>query len=149
MAERLNELCPFPVREAQQGDELHPGLCLIAPGDWHLALQTDLAGYKVRLTQSPPLHYCRPAVDILFRSGAEEAGSNALAILLTGMGVDGARGMLALHKAGATTLAEHEDSCVVYGMPQAAIKMKAVDRVVSLPHMPAAIMQSLRKSNRT
>ena len=149
MAERLNELCPFPVREAQQGDELHPGLCLIAPGDWHLALQTDLAGYKVRLTQSPPLHYCRPAVDILFRSGAEEAGGNALAILLTGMGVDGARGMLALHKAGATTLAEHEDSCVVYGMPQAAIKMKAVDRVVSLPHMPAAIMQSLRKSNRT
>jgi two-component system chemotaxis response regulator CheB len=148
MAERLDELCPFDVREAQQGQQLRPGLCLVAPGDYHLALQRSGLGYKVRLTQSPPIHHCRPAVDVLFRSGAECAGHHATGVLLTGMGVDGARGMLALHMAGASTLAEHEDSCVVYGMPQAAIKLNAVDRVVSLSNMPAAIMQCLHEKSK-
>jgi len=143
MAERLHEVCPYDVAEAQQGQELHPGLCLIAPGDFHLALLPSGRGYKVRLTQTPPVHHCRPAVDILFRSGAEHAKDHAVAALLTGMGVDGARGMLALHQVGATTLAEHEDSCIVYGMPQAAIKLNAVDRVVTLPHMAAAILHAL------
>ena len=143
MAERLNEVCPYDVAEAQQGQELHPGLCLIAPGDFHLALLPSGRGYKVRLTQTPPVHHCRPAVDILFRSGAEHAKDHAVAVLLTGMGVDGARGMLALHEVGATTLAEHEDSCIVYGMPQAAIKLNAVDRVVTLPHMASTILHAL------
>jgi two-component system chemotaxis response regulator CheB len=148
MAERLDELCPYDVCEAQHGQQLRPGLCLVAPGDYHLALQHSGLGYKVRLTQSPPIHHCRPAVDVLFRSGAECAGNHATGVLLTGMGVDGARGMLALHMAGASTLAEHEDSCVVYGMPQAAIKLNAVDRVVTLSNMPAAIMQCLNEGSK-
>jgi two-component system, chemotaxis family, protein-glutamate methylesterase/glutaminase len=143
MAERLNDLCPFEVREAVEGDSLRPGLCLVAPGDFHLALVRFGRGYRARLTQSPPVHHCRPAVDVLFRSAAEHAGAQAVAVLLTGMGVDGARGMKALHAAGARTIAEHEDSCVVYGMPQAAIKLGAADEVVPLPQMPQAILQAL------
>ncbi len=143
MAERLNELCPFMVREAVEGDVLRPGLCLVAPGDFHLALVRYGRGYRARLTQSPPVHHCRPAVDVLFRSAAECAGAQAVAALLTGMGTDGARGMQALRAAGARTLAEHEDSCVVYGMPQAAIKLGVVDQVATLEQMPPAILQAL------
>jgi two-component system chemotaxis response regulator CheB len=143
MAERLNELCPFEVREAAEGDTLRPGLCLVAPGDFHLALARSGRGYRARLTQSPPVHHCRPAVDVLFRSAAEHAGAQAVAVLLTGMGVDGARGMKAMHDAGTRTLAEHEDSCVVYGMPQAAIKLGAADEIVPLSKMPQAILQAL------
>ncbi len=143
MAEHLNKLCPFEVREASEGDELGRGLCLVAPGDFHMALVRDGRGYRVRLTQSPPVHHCRPAVDVLFRSAAEHAGAHAVAVLLTGMGSDGARGMQALRAAGARTLAEHEDSCVVYGMPQAAIKLGVVDQVVPLEEMPQAILRAL------
>jgi two-component system chemotaxis response regulator CheB len=89
------------------------------------------------------VHHCRPAVDVLFRSAAEHAGAQAVAVLLTGMGVDGARGMKALQATGARTLAEHEDSCVVYGMPQAAVKMGAADEIVPLSKMPQAILQAL------
>lgn len=143
MAERLNELCPFEVREAREGDDLRRGLCLVAPGDFHLALVPCGRGYRARLTQSPPVHHCRPAVDVLFRSAAEHVGARAVAVLLTGMGVDGARGMHALRIAGARTLVEHEESCVVYGMPQAAIKLGAADEAVPLPKMPGAILQAL------
>jgi two-component system chemotaxis response regulator CheB len=143
MAEHLNKICRFEVREASQGDELHRGLCLVAPGDFHMALVRSGSGYRVRLTQSPPLHHCRPAVDVLFLSAAEHAGAQAVAALLTGMGSDGARGLQALRAAGARTLAEHEDSCVVYGMPQAAIKLGVVDQVSSLDQMPQAILQAL------
>lgn len=143
MAEHLNKLCRFEVREASDGDELRTGLCLVAPGDFHMTLVRFGRGYRVRLTQSPPVHHCRPAVDVLFRSAAEYAGAQAVAALLTGMGSDGARGMQALRAAGARTLAEHEDSCVVYGMPQAAIKLGVVDEVVPLEEMPRAILQAL------
>jgi len=143
MAERLNELSPFEVREAVDGDALRPGLCLVAPGDYHLALVRSGSGYRARLTQSPPVHHCRPAVDVLFRSAAEHAGGHAVAVLLTGMGVDGARGLQALRAAGARTIVEHEESCVVYGMPQAAIKLGAAGEIVPLPKMPQAILQSL------
>jgi two-component system chemotaxis response regulator CheB len=143
MAERLNELCPFEVREAVEGDTLRPGLCLVAPGDFHLALVRFGRGYRARLTQSPPVHHCRPAVDVLFRSAAEHAGAQAIAVLLTGMGVDGARGMKALQASGARTIAEHENSCVVYGMPHAAIKLGAADEIVPLPQMAQAILQAL------
>jgi two-component system chemotaxis response regulator CheB len=143
MAEHLNKLCPFEVREASEGDELRRGLCLVAPGDFHMALVRSGRGYRARLTQSPPVHHCRPAVDVLFRSGAEHAGAQAVAALLTGMGSDGARGMQALRTAGARTLAEHEDSCVVYGMPHAAIKLGVVDQVATLEEMPGAILQAL------
>jgi len=143
MAERLNELCPFEVREAVEGETLRPGLCLVAPGDFHLALVRYGRGYRARLTQSPPVHHCRPAVDVLFRSAAELAGAQVVAVLLTGMGSDGARGMQALRAAGARTLAESEESCVVYGMPQAAIKLGVVDRVATLEQMPQAILEAL------
>jgi two-component system chemotaxis response regulator CheB len=143
MAEHLNKLCRFEVREASDGDELGRGLCLVAPGDFHMALVRHGGGYRVRLTQSPPVHHCRPAVDVLFRSAAEHAGAQAVAALLTGMGSDGARGMQALRAAGARTLAEHEDSCVVYGMPQAAIKLGVVDQVAPLEEIPQAILQAL------
>jgi two-component system chemotaxis response regulator CheB len=149
MAEHLNKLCPFEVREAREGDELHHSLCLVAPGDFHLALVRAGLGYRVRLTQSPPVHHCRPAVDVLFRSAAELAGAQAVAVLLTGMGSDGARGMQALRAAGARTLAEHEDSCVVYGMPQAAIKLGVVDQVVPLEEMPQALLEALAQPIRT
>jgi two-component system chemotaxis response regulator CheB len=143
MAERLNELCPFEVREAADGDQLRPGLCLVAPGDFHLALVRFGSGYRARLTQSPPVHHCRPSVDVLFRSAAEHAGAQAVAALLTGMGTDGARGLQSLRAAGARTLAESEESCVVYGMPQAAIKLGVVDQVAPLDQMPRAILQAL------
>ena len=143
MAERLNDLCPFEVREAADGDDLRPGLCLVAPGDFHLALTRSGRGYRARLTQSPPVHHCRPAVDVLFRSAAEHAGPRAVAVLLTGMGMDGARGLQALRATGACTLAEHEESCIVYGMPKAAIEMGAAEQAVPLPRMPEAILQAL------
>ncbi len=143
MAEHLNKLCQFEVREASDGDELRRGLCLVAPGDFHMALVSYGRRYRARLTQSPPVHHCRPSVDVLFRSAAEHVGAQAVAALLTGMGSDGARGMQALQTAGARTLAEHEDSCVVYGMPQAAIKLGVVDQVATLEEMPQAILQAL------
>ena len=146
MAERLDEVCAFQVREAKQGEELHPGLCLVAPGDFHLALAPFNSGYKVRITQSPPIHHCRPSVDVLFRSAAQHAGAHAVAALLTGMGTDGSLGLQALHSVRAKTLAEHEDSCVVYGMPRAAIELGAADRVVPLAKMPNAILQALAKA---
>ena len=102
----------------------------VAPGDFHLALAALGRGYRVRLTQSPPVHHCRPSVDILFRSAAELAGDQAVAVLLTGMGVDGARGLQSLRVAGSRTLAQDEESCVVFGMPQAAIKLDAAEEVV-------------------
>jgi len=143
MAERLDDLCAFEVREAADGDELRSGLCLVAPGDFHLALVRRGQSYRARLTQSPPVHHVRPSVDVLFRSAAQHAGAQAVAVLLTGMGTDGARGMQMLRAAGARTLAEHEDSCVVYGMPQAAINLQVVDQVVPLEQMPQAILQTL------
>jgi two-component system chemotaxis response regulator CheB len=143
MAQHLDELCPFTVSEATNAQELRPGMCVVAPGDFHLALLPSGMGYKVRLTQSPPVHHCRPAVDVMFHSAAAHAGSHAVAALLTGMGVDGALGLQALQAAGSHTIAESEESCVVYGMPQAAIKLGAADRVVPLSGMPQAILDAV------
>jgi two-component system, chemotaxis family, protein-glutamate methylesterase/glutaminase len=148
LANHLDELCPFKVSEAVDGEELRTGLCLVAPGNFHLALAAAGCGYRVRLTQSPPVHHCRPSVDILFRSAAEHAGDQAVAALLTGMGVDGARGLRLLRAAGARTLAEDEESCAVFGMPQAAIKLGAAEAVVALPRMPRAILQALSQTSR-
>ena len=149
LAEHLNGLCPFTVREAVDGDELRPGLCLLAPGDFHVALVAAKVGrgYRVRLAQSPPVHHCRPSVDVLFRSAAELAGDQAVAALLTGMGVDGARGLQMLRAAGSRTIAQDEESCVVFGMPQAAIKLGAAEEVASLERMPEAILGALAKTS--
>lgn len=147
VATRLNELCSFEVREAVEGDILRPGLALIAPGDYHMILDRDARGYRVRLTQTAPLHHCRPAVDALFNSAAQHVGPHATAVILTGMGRDGANGMQTLKAAGARTLAQDEASCVVFGMPRAAIELGVVDRVVSLANMPHTIVAALREKS--
>ena len=143
VAERLNTLTPYEVREAVNDEAILPGECLIAPGNHHLMVVADAHGYRTRLTQSPPVHHCRPAVDLLFRSAAQTAGAHTLAILLTGMGSDGALGMHAIHKAGGINLTEHEDSCVVYGMPRAAVNLGVVDKLVKLDQMPKALLEAL------
>jgi len=149
VADRLNELCAFQVREAVDREELRPGVALVAPGDFHMTVTWEGDRYHVRLTQSPPLHHCRPAVDALFSSAARCAGRHALPILLTGMGRDGAIGMGELKNAGATTIAQDEHTCVVYGMPRAAIEAGVVDRVVPLHNIPAAILQTLSARSAT
>lgn len=141
VAQRLSEMSSIPVREAGDGEPLRPGECVIAPGDVHLAID-HRDGFRTRLVRSPPLHHCRPAVDVLFRSAAEVAGQLAVAVLLTGMGSDGALGMQAIRAAGGTTLAEDESTCVVYGMPKAAVSLGVVDRVVPLPGMATAIIEA-------
>jgi len=149
MAEHLNKLCRFEVREASDGDELRRGLCLVAPGDFHLTLVPWGRGYRARLTQSPPVHHCRPAVDVLFRSAADHAGAAGRGRPAHGDG--GGRRPRHARAAGGgrPTLVEHEDSCVVYGMPQAAIKLGAADEVVPLPKMPQAILQALARPVRS
>lgn len=145
VAERLDQLSAYSVREARDGEPLTHGLCLIAPGDYHLAVVPEAGGYVTRLTRTPPINYCRPAVDVLFRSAASAAGRNCMAVLLTGMGNDGALGMQSVRQAGGITIAEHEESCVVFGMPRAAIQLGAAELVVPLGEMPSAIQQSLAR----
>jgi two-component system chemotaxis response regulator CheB len=144
VAQRLAELSAVEVREAGDGEPLRPGQCVIAPGDVHLAVEYR-DGFRTRLVRSPPLHHCRPAVDVLFRSAAEAAGSHVVAALLTGMGSDGALGMQAIRAAGGTTLAEDASSCVVYGMPKAAIELGVVDRVVPLERMAETVVEAVAK----
>jgi two-component system chemotaxis response regulator CheB len=147
MAEHLDRLSPFEVREAKDGDELRSGLCLVAPGDFHALILRSSQGFRLRLTQTPPVNHCRPSVDVLFRSTAEQVGNEAVGVLLTGMGSDGARGLSLLRGAGAATIVESEESCVVFGMPQAAIRLGAAQSVVSLESMPGAIIDALQSRN--
>jgi two-component system chemotaxis response regulator CheB len=142
-AERLNSKCNFEVREASFGDRADPGTALVAPGGYHMEIQWKDDHYWIRLHQGPEVHHQRPAVDILFHSAAECAGNYATAVLLTGMGIDGALGMKSLKEKGARTLAQDEASCVVYGMPKEAVKLHAVDRVVSLKCIPQVLLRQL------
>ncbi|HEY9898705.1 MAG TPA: chemotaxis response regulator protein-glutamate methylesterase [Pantanalinema sp.] len=138
-AERLDSLCAVEVREARDGDRVIPGRALIAPGGRHMQLKRSGAMYHVEVLDGPLVSHHRPSVDVLFRSVAKQAGRNALGIIMTGMGDDGARGLKAMRDAGASTLAQDEATCVVYGMPKEAVKLGAVERVVSLqaiaPHI--------------
>ncbi len=131
-AERLNSLSAIEVREAQDGDAVIPGRALIAPGNYHMLLRRSGANYYVKIKQGPMVHHQRPSVDVLFKSVAEYAGGNAVGVILTGMGADGAQGLLEMKQAGAKTIAQDEKSCVVFGMPKEAIKKGAVDKVVPL-----------------
>lgn len=126
-ARRLNDLCDIDVREASHGDRVRPGLALIAPGGRHMVLKRQAAHYHVEILDGPLINRHRPSVDVLFRSVAHCATRNALGIIMTGMGDDGARGLKTMHEAGARTLAQDEASCVVYGMPKEAVKLGAVD----------------------
>lgn len=140
-AKRLNELCAIEVREAKTGDRIVPGVALIAPGGKHLLLTRSGAYYFVEVKDGPQVNRHKPSVDVLFRSAAKYAGSNALAIILTGMGDDGARGMKEMFDVGSRTIAQDEQSCIVFGMPKEAIKLGAAQKVLSLDDIPAAMMK--------
>jgi two-component system chemotaxis response regulator CheB len=138
-ADRLNASCCFAVKEAANGDEVIPGRVLIAPGNFHMQLVRTQRGMQVQLDQGAAICYQRPAVDVMFASVARESPVGSLGMLLTGMGADGARGLLAMRQCGSRTIAQDEDSCVVFGMPREAIRLGAVDNVMSLSSMAHAI----------
>ncbi len=131
-AKRLDSLCRIAVKEAESGERVLPGHAYLAPGNRHLLLKRSGANYMTELSDGPPVNRHRPSVDVLFRSAANCAGKNAIGIIMTGMGDDGAAGMLEMHQAGAATLAQDEQSCVVFGMPKEAIARGGVDEVVPL-----------------
>jgi two-component system, chemotaxis family, protein-glutamate methylesterase/glutaminase len=139
-AERLDGLCAMTVREARNGDRVIPGQALIAPGGRHMMLKRSGAQYIVEVADGPLVNRHKPSVDVLFRSVAQTAGSNALGIIMTGMGDDGARGLKEMHDVGACTVAEDESTCVVFGMPLEAIKREGVDKVVPLQLIPREIV---------
>jgi len=144
-AERLNSICEIEVREASNGDRVIPGRALIAPGGRHMMLKRSGAQYVVEVVDGPLVNRHKPSVDVLFRSVAKFAGANALGIIMTGMGDDGARGMKEMHDAGAQTVAQDEASCVVFGMPKEAIKLGAVDTVTPLENIASAMMAYTRR----
>jgi two-component system chemotaxis response regulator CheB len=142
-AERLNRTCPMRVAEAADGDVVQPGLALVAPGNFHMIVRLSGAGYRVTVRDGPMVCYQRPSVDVLFSSVAEAAGPDAIGVILTGMGTDGAQGLLKMKHAGASTIAQDEASCVVFGMPMQAIRLGAAGRVVPLESVAHAICAAL------
>ena len=138
-AEALDKMSKVRVREAWEGDELKRGLALIAPGNYHMEIVRAGHGYRIELHQKPPIHGVRPAADFLMKSVAHLAGAKAIGVVLTGMGRDGAAGLLAMREAGAFTIAQDEASCVVYGMPKAAAEIGAAQRVLPLSQIAAEI----------
>ena len=143
-ADRLNQVCQIGVKEAEDGDSVIPGQALLAPGNYHMELRRSGAKYHVTLNQNPPVNRHRPSVDAMFHSVAHYAGANSLGVILTGMGNDGAAGMLEMKNAGAYNLAQDEASCVVFGMPKEAIKAGGVDKVFPLSDLPAAMLTYLK-----
>ena len=140
-ATRLNEMCEMTIKEASNNDSLVRGTVLIAPGNRHTLLKRSGARYYVEVKDGPLVSRHRPSVDVLFRSAARYAGSNAIGVILTGMGDDGARGMAELKEAGAYNIAQDEDSCVVYGMPAEAVKRDAVDKQLPLDAIAEAVVR--------
>ncbi|HEX4353450.1 MAG TPA: chemotaxis response regulator protein-glutamate methylesterase [Polyangiales bacterium] len=142
-ASRLDDLCEIEVKEAQTNDRVVQGRALIAPGGKHMLLKRSGAQYYVEVVDGPLVNRHRPSVDVLFRSVAKSAGSNALGVIMTGMGDDGAVGLLEMRNAGAQTLGQDEESCVVYGMPKEAVKLGAVERTVPLEAISREILHQL------
>jgi two-component system, chemotaxis family, protein-glutamate methylesterase/glutaminase len=142
-ADRLDGVAQVEVREAADGDSVVPGVVLIAPGDKHMLLRRSGARYHVQVKDGPRVNRHRPSVDVMFRSVAQAAGRNAVGVILTGMGGDGAQGLLEMRKAGARTLGQDEATCVVYGMPKVAAELGAVEKVVPLPRMTAEILTAV------
>lgn len=147
-AERLDRLSQISVKEAEEGERVLPGHAYIAPGDHHLKLARSGANYVVRLDDGPPVNRHRPSVDVLFHSAAEYAGRNAVGVILTGMGKDGAAGLLEMRNAGAPTIAQDEASCVVFGMPREAIALGGACEVITLEGIPARMMALAAASGR-
>jgi two-component system chemotaxis response regulator CheB len=143
-ADRMDKICLVSVKEAENNDTVIRGRVLIAPGNYHMLLQRSGSRYYVEIREGPLVSRHRPSVDVLFRSAARYAGKNALGVIMTGMGDDGAKGMLELKQAGAYTIAQDEASCVVFGMPKEAIKLNAVDSVLPLDEIADAILKKSR-----
>ena len=146
-ARRLNEVCKIEVREASDGEPVLPGTALIAPGGYHLVLERSGSRYYVRVKDGPMVCYQRPSVDVLFSSVARAAGPNAIGVIMTGMGTDGARGLLEMRRAGARTIAQDEATSVIFGMPREAIKLGAAEVVVPLEEIPKTIMRMLEEED--
>jgi two-component system chemotaxis response regulator CheB len=140
-ADRLNQLCEIAIREAKDGDTIEPGLALIAPGNWHTLVRVKGSGYALEVKPGPQVCRHRPSVDVLFRSVAQSAGPKAVGVILTGMGDDGAEGMLEMKQAGAYNIAQDEASCVVFGMPNQAIKRGGVDKTLPLNGIAPLLMK--------
>ncbi|MDP2254931.1 MAG: chemotaxis response regulator protein-glutamate methylesterase [Polaromonas sp.] len=143
-AQRLNGLCRIAVSEAVHGERILPGHAYIAPGGFHLSLTRSGANYVAQVDLEPPVNRHRPSVDVLFDSAAKHAGKNAIGVILTGMGRDGAEGLLRMRQAGAYTLAQDEASCVVFGMPREAIAIGGANEVVPLQEMSQRVLAHLR-----
>lgn len=146
-AERLNGLCAVEVKEAANGDVVHPGRVLIAPGGYHMVLRRSGAVYMVEVKLGPEVFHQRPSVEVLFNSVAKYAGANAVGAILTGMGADGAKGLLAMRQAGASTIAQDEQTSVVFGMPMEAIRCGGAQKVVPLPRIAATLLEMARMSS--
>ncbi|MDB5051683.1 MAG: response regulator receiver modulated CheB methylesterase [Fibrobacteres bacterium] len=144
-SERLNSLCAMEVKEAEDGDTVAPGRVLIAPGNFHMLLNRSGAVYRVSVKSGPLVSRHRPSVDVLFKSVARFAGGNAVGVILTGMGGDGAGGMKEMKDCGATNIAQDEASCVVYGMPKEAVAAGGVDHILPLEAIPAKILELVGK----
>ena len=140
-ANRLDTLCEVEVKEAADGDSVIPGRVLIAPGGFHTVLRRSGARYYVQIKDGPEVHHQKPSVDVLFDSVARHAGANAVGAILTGMGADGARGLLSMRQAGSHTIAQDETSCVVYGMPMEAVKCGAAEQILPLRDIAAALIK--------
>jgi two-component system chemotaxis response regulator CheB len=140
-AERLNSLSRIEVREARDGDRVLPGRALLAPGNYHMELRRNGAEYRVRVFSSDPVNRHRPSVDVLFHSCATTVGRNGIGVILTGMGDDGADGLAAMRRAGARTIAQDEDSCVVFGMPKEAIERGGAEATLPLKDIAPAVMR--------
>jgi len=139
-ANRLNDICRMQVKEARDGDRVASGVALVAPGNFHMSLRKRGSEYYVAVHDGPRVCYQKPSVDVLFESVAEAAKANAIGVILTGMGADGAEGMLRMKKAGARTIAQDEASCVVYGMPREAVRLGAVDRTLPLERIAGELV---------
>lgn len=142
-AERLNSMCAMEVREARNGDSITPGVALIAPGDYHMVVRRSGARYYVEIGSGDKVSGHRPSADVLFNSVAKIAGANAIGVILTGMGGDGARGLLAMRHSGSRTLGQDENSSIVYGMPKVAFELGAVEKQLPLSKIAQGILESL------
>lgn len=144
-ADRLNSICKVHVKEAEDGDHIRPGSVFIAPGNYHMLVEKNGARYYIKIKQGPPVHHQRPSVDVLFNSVAQNVGVNAMGVILTGMGADGAKGLLKMKESGAFTLGQDEATCVVYGMPREAAKIGAVTEVLPLQSIPESIIAHMKQ----
>jgi len=142
-AARLNEVCPLEVKEACDGDRVVPGRCLIAPGGRHMVVRGRGNGMKVSVRGGPPVNFHRPSVDVLFHSIADCVAKNAVGVILTGMGSDGARGLLAMREAGSHTIAQDRDSSIVFGMPRVAYELGATVEVSPLDRIGERVVHAL------